>query len=82
MKKDSQRIQLSDHFTYARLIKFTLPTIVMMLFSSTYAIVDGLFVSNIVGSDALAAINIVWPAISIIAAIGFMLGMGGQCRSG
>lgn len=80
MKKDSQRIQLSDHFTYSKLIRFTLPTIVMMLFSSTYSIVDGLFVSNIAGSDALAAINIVWPAISVVAAIGFMLGIGGNAE--
>lgn len=74
------RIQLSDHFNYAKMIKFTLPTIIMMLFTSCYAIVDGLFVANIVGSDALASINIVWPAISIVGAFGFMLGIGGNAE--
>ena len=74
------RIQLSDHFNYTKMIKFTLPTIIMMLFTSCYSIVDGLFVANIVGSDALASINIVWPAISIVGAFGFMLGIGGNAE--
>lgn len=74
------KIQLSDHFNYYRMFRFTLPTIVMMVFSSLYVIVDGLFVSNIVGSDALASINIIYPAIMVIGAFGFMLGMGGNAE--
>ena len=74
------RIQLSDHFNYTKMVKFTLPTIIMMLFTCTYSIVDGLFVANIVGSNALASINIVWPAISIVGAFGFMLGIGGNAE--
>ncbi len=73
-------IQLSDHFNYSRILRFTLPSIAMMLFSSLYVIVDGLFVSNIVGSDALASVNIVMPAVYVIGAFGFMLGMGGNAQ--
>ena len=73
-------IQLSDHFNYSRILRFTLPSITMMLFSSLYVIVDGLFVSNIVGSDALASVNIVMPATLVIGAFGFMLGMGGNAQ--
>ena len=71
-------IQLSDHFTYNKLIRFTLPTIIMMIFSSIYGVVDGIFVSNIVGKDAFAAVNLVFPAIMILGAIGFMVGTGGS----
>ena len=59
------KIQLSDHFTYRRLLRFTLPSIVMMIFTSIYSIVDGLFVSNLVGDLALSAVNIVMPVIMI-----------------
>lgn len=72
------RIQLSDHFTYRRLLRFVFPTIVMMLFTSIYGIVDGFFVSNVVGKTPFAALNIVWPFIMILGAIGFMLGAGGS----
>lgn len=72
------KIQLSDHFTYRRLLRFTLPSIVMMIFTSIYSIVDGLFVSNLVGDLALSAVNIVMPVIMIVGAFGFMLGTGGE----
>ena len=60
------RIQLSDHFTYRKLLRFTLPSIVMMVFTSIYGVVDGLFVSNFVGKTAFAAINLVMPFIMIL----------------
>ena len=71
-------INLSEHFTYKKLIKFTLPTIMMMIFTSIYGVVDGLFVSNIIGSNAFASINLIMPAIMIIGTIGFMIGTGGS----
>ena len=71
-------INLSEHFTYKKLIKFTLPTIIMMIFTSIYGVVDGIFVSNIVGSNAFASINLIMPAIMIIGTIGFMIGTGGS----
>ncbi len=71
-------IQLSEHFTYKKLIKFTIPTIIMMIFTSIYGVVDGIFVSNCVGSDAFAAVNLIMPAIMIIGSIGFMIGTGGS----
>lgn len=70
------KIQLSDHFTYKKLFRFTLPSIVMMIVTSVYSVVDGLFVSNLVGDMALSAVNIVWPIVMIIGAFGFMLGTG------
>lgn len=72
------RIQLSDHFTYSRLIRFVLPSIVMMIFTSIYGIVDGIFVSNFVGETPFAAINICWPMVMLMSAIGFMVGSGGN----
>ena len=71
-------IQLSEHFTYKKLIKFTIPTIIMMIFTSIYGVVDGIFVSNCVGSDSFASLNLIWPAIMIFGSIGFMLGTGGS----
>ena len=71
-------IQLSEHFTYKKLIKFTLPTIAMMIFSSIYGVVDGIFISNCVGSDAFAAVNLIFPPIMILGAVGFMIGTGGS----
>ncbi|MCI8482086.1 MAG: MATE family efflux transporter [Clostridia bacterium] len=71
-------IQLSEHFTYKKLIKFTMPTIIMMIFTSIYGIVDGIFVSNYVGSDAFAAINLIIPGLMILGTIGFMIGTGGS----
>ena len=73
-------IQLSDHFTYSRLFRFTLPSIAMMLVTSVYSVVDGLFVSNVVGDAALAAVNVVYPLPMILGAFGFMLGTGGSAE--
>lgn len=70
-------IKLSDHFTYSKLLRFTLPSIVMMVITSIYSVVDGLFVSNLVGELALSAVNIMFPVSMIIASVGFMLGTGG-----
>lgn len=70
-------IQLSDNFTYSKLIKFTLPTIFMMIVTSIYVVVDGLFVSNIVVSNAFAAVNLIMPVVMIGSSIGFMFGTGG-----
>lgn len=71
------KIQLSDHFTFGKLIKFTLPSIVMMIFTSIYGVVDGIFVSNFAGKTALAAINLIWPYVMMIGTVGFMVGTGG-----
>lgn len=70
-------IQLSSHFTYKNLIKFTLPSIVMMIITQIYGVVDGLFVSNVVGSSAFAAMNLILPFTMSFGSIGFMLGTGG-----
>ena len=70
-------IQLSDHFTYARLFRFVLPSIVMMVFTSIYGVVAGLFVSNFAGKTAFASINLIMPFLIILGAMGFMLGTGG-----
>lgn len=72
------KIQLSDHFSYRKLIKFTLPTIAMMIFTSIYGVVDGVFVSNCVGSDAFAAVNLIMPIIMILGSVVFMIGTGGS----
>ena len=71
-------IQLSDHFTYGRLLRFTLPSIIMMIFTSIYTVVDGIFVSNFVGKTPFAALNLIWPVIQLMGAVGFMLGTGGS----
>lgn len=75
MKK---RIQLSDHFTYGRLIRFTLPSIGMMIFMSVYGVVDGFFVSNYAGKTPFAAINLIYPLLSIFSTVGFIFGTGGS----
>ncbi|MBE7086192.1 MAG: MATE family efflux transporter [Clostridiales bacterium] len=72
------KIQLSDHFNYKTLFRFTLPSIVMMIFTSIYVVVDGLFVSNFVGKTQFAALNFIYPVIMILGAIGFMFGAGGS----
>lgn len=72
------KIQLSDHFTYKRLFRFVWPSIIMMVFTSIYGVVDGLFVSNFVGKTAFAAVNLVIPFTMVLGAIGFMLGTGGS----
>lgn len=71
------RIQLSDHFSYGKLIKFTLPSIIMMIFSSIYGIVDGFFVSNFAGKTSFAAVNLIMPVLMILGTVGFMFGTGG-----
>lgn len=72
-----QQIRLSDHFTYRKLLRFVLPSIIMMIFTSIYGVVDGLFVSNFAGKTAFAAINLVMPFIMLLGGIGFMIGTGG-----
>ena len=72
------RIQLSDHFDYRRLLRFTFPSIIMMIFSSIYGVVDGLFISNFAGAEAFAAVNLILPFIMIFSAVGFMVGSGGS----
>ena len=70
-------IKLSDHFTYGRLVRFALPSIAMMIFISIYSVVDGLFVSNFAGKEALAAVNLVFPLVMALGSVGFMFGTGG-----
>ncbi len=72
------RIQLSEHFTYSKLLRFTLPSIVMMIFTSIYSVVDGLFVSNFAGKTPFAAVNLIMPLLTIAGAPGFMIGTGGS----
>ena len=72
------KIKLSDHFTYKKLFIFTLPSIAMMIFTSVYCIVDGFFVSNFAGKTPFAALNLIYPAIMVIWAVGFMIGAGGS----
>lgn len=72
------KIQLSEHFTYKKLLRFVLPSIVMMIFTSIYGVVDGLFVSNYVGKTAFAAVNLVMPLLMLLSALGFMMGTGGS----
>ena len=71
-------IQLSDHFTYQKLLRFTLPSIVMMIFTSIYGVVDGFFVSNFVGKTPFAAVNFIMPFLMILGSVGFMFGTGGS----
>lgn len=73
-----QQIQLSDHFTYRRLLRFTLPSIGMMVFMSIYGVVDGYFVSNFAGKTPFAAVNLIFPFLMIMSTVGFMFGTGGS----
>ena len=77
-----QKIQLSDHFNYSRLLRFVLPCIGTMLFTSVYGIVDGLCVSNFVGKTAFAAVNLIMPVPMLVGSVGFMLGTGGSAIVG
>lgn len=70
-------IQLSDHFDYKKLIRFVLPSIVMMVFTSIYGVVDGFFVSNFTGKTSFAAINLIMPFVMVLGGMGFMIGTGG-----
>ena len=77
-KECVMRIQLSDHFSYHRLLRFVLPSIIMMVFTSIYSVVDGLFVSNFAGKTAFAAVNLIMPVLMALGAIGFLIGTGGS----
>ena len=77
LRKEKDVIQLSDHFDYKRLLRYCFPSMTMVVFTSIYGVVDGLFVSNFVGKNAFAAINIVMPALMILGALGLMFGSGG-----
>ena len=70
-------IKLSDHFTYRRLLRFTLPSIAMMIFTSIYGVVDGYFVSNFAGKTPFSAVNLIMPFVMVVSTVGFMLGTGG-----
>lgn len=72
------QISLSDHFTYQKLLRFVAPSILMMIITSIYSIVDGFFVSNFVGKNSFAALNLIFPVIMALAAVGFMIGTGGS----
>ena len=76
-QEDRMHIQLSDHFSYGRLLRFTLPSIVMMIFTSIYSVVDGFFVSNFAGKTPFAAVNLIMPVLMILGTVGFMFGTGG-----
>lgn len=71
-------IQISEHFTYKKLLRFTLPSIIMMVFTSIYGVIDGFFVSNFVGKTPFAAVNFIMPFLMILGAVGFMFGTGGS----
>ena len=71
-------IQLSEHFTYRKLLRFTLPSVIMMIFTSIYGVVDGLFVSNLVGKIPFAAVNLIFPVCMLFGSLGFMVGTGGS----
>lgn len=71
-------IQLSDHFGYKRLFRFTMPSILMMVFTSIYGVVDGFFISNFVGKTPFAAVNFIMPFLMVVGAFGFMFGTGGS----
>ena len=77
MAISDNRVHLSDHFTYGKILRFTLPTILMMVFTSIYWIVDGFFVSNYVGTSEFAGVNLIFPIIMVVAAVGFIFGSGG-----
>lgn len=70
-------IQLSDHFNYRKLLRFTLPSIIMLVFTSVYGVVDGFFVSNFVGKTPFTAVNFIMPFLMILGSCGFMFGTGG-----
>ena len=78
MKPVKEEIKLSDHFSYGKLLKFTMPSIMMMIFTSIYGVVDGFFVSNFAGSTAFTAVNFVIPFLMVLGCVGFMFGTGGS----
>ena len=72
------KIKISDHFNFVKLIKFTFPSIVMMVFTSIYGVVDGFFVSNFTGKTQFAAVNLIMPFLLLLGVVGFMFGTGGN----
>ena len=72
------KITFSDHFNYSKLLIFFLPSVVMMVFTSIYGVVDGLFVSNYVGKTPFAAVNLIMPVLMLLGTVGFMIGTGGS----
>ncbi len=76
--ENKKRIQLSDSFSYGKLLRFTLPSVLMMIFTSVYGVVDGFFVSNYVGKTSFAAVNFIMPFLMILGSLGFMFGTGGS----
>ena len=74
---NKEAVRLSDHFTFARLARFTLPSVAMMIFTSIYSVVDGFFVSNFAGKGAFSALNLIMPVLMILCTLGMMLGAGG-----
>ena len=72
------KIQLSEHFTYPKLLRFVFPSVVMMIFTSIYGVVDGLFISNFVGKTAFAAVNLIYPYLMMLGCLGFVVGTGGS----
>lgn len=82
MRTNIRAVQLTDHFTYGKLLRFTLPSIIMMIFTSVYSVVDGLFVSNFVGKTSFAAVNLIFPFLMFLGVLGFMLGTGGSALVG
>lgn len=72
------RIQLSDHFTYRKLLRFVFPSVIMMIFTSIYGVVDGFFVSNFAGKTPFAAVNLIIPFLMMLATVGFIFGTGGS----
>lgn len=81
-KHNREPIKLSDHFTYRKLIRFVIPSVCMMIFTSIYSVVDGFFVSNFVGKTPFAAVNLIMPLLMIFGAVGFMMGAGGNAIVG
>ena len=71
------RIQISDSFNFKKLIRFTMPSIIMLIFTSVYGVVDGFFVSNYAGKTPFTAINFIMPYLIILGSCGFMFGTGG-----
>ncbi len=78
IQRNKNAIQLSDHFTYKKLLRFCVSPIIMMVFTSIYGVVDGLFVSNYVGKTSFASVNLVMPFIMVLGGTGFMIGTGGS----
>ena len=72
------KIQISEHFTFSKLIRFTLPSVFMMIFTSLYSVVDGFFVSNFVEKTTFVAVNFIMPVLMLMAGFGFMIGTGGS----